>query len=222
MHAQRIEQKVSVVQIFRVVTEWSGFNGAPGYTNLFFRNVLPGGAPTGVDEQISALAATERVTNFFTSLVPQFPDDVTFTVQSVVDILEDTTGDLVESVNVDPIDPIRGTQPGAYSAATGAVCGWRTSTILRNRRISGRTFLVPLAGFSFSQNGRIATEDVNAIRAAAESLAIGGVNSTFGVWARPIVRTEKNPDADPRPGQWAECTGVSVTNLPAVLRSRRD
>jgi len=211
-----------MVSIFRVTTTWSGFNGAPGYTNHFFRNVLPGGAPTEVDDQISAAAGHDRVHAFFNTIKQNLPDDVKLTVEPNVDELEDTNGELLNSFALEPKAILTGAQAGAYSAATGAVVAFSTGTIHNKRRIRGRTFLIPLAGVAFGLSGRLQPAVVTLNTDAAKALAIGGLNSTFGIWARPVVATDRNPDVEPRAGKWGECTGVRSSDLPAVLRSRRD
>lgn len=203
------------MDIFRVVTEWSGFRGGPGYTNFFFRNLLPGGAPTTVDDRASAAGARERVAAFWTQLVPFIPNDVSFTVSTVVDVLEDTTGELQASYVMDSIPKVTGLSDDPYSGASGAVIGWQTGAIRRGRRIRGRTFIVPLAGDQYGPDGRLDPYIVRQLQQYGETLAIGGINSTFGVWARPSTSGSSD-------GQWAEASGVRVSDLPAILRSRRD
>jgi len=202
-----------VVAIARVRTEWTGFNGAPGYTNLFFRD-FGGAEDPDVTNAVATLAA-ERVVTFWNAIEQYFPNDVTLRVDNIVDVLEDSTGTLIESYSTPVNAPIAGTNAGSYSAASGGVIGWTTGSIRNGRRIRGRTFLVPLASLVMSTSGRIEPGVVNTIQTAASALADNTQTPDLGVWARPTASGASD-------GQWAVCSGARVTDLPAVLRSRRD
>lgn len=202
-----------MVAIARVRTEWTGFNGAPGYTNLFFRD-FGNQEPIDVDAAVAAAAAA-RVVTFWNTIEQYFPNDVTLRVDNVVDVLEDSTGELVDSFSTPVNAPILGTNTGSYSAATGGVIGWTTGSIRNGRRIRGRTFLVPLASLVMSTSGRIEPGVVSTIQTSASALADNTSTPDLGVWARPTASGASD-------GQWAVVTGARVTDLPAVLRSRRD
>lgn len=204
-----------MVTIARVRTTWSGFNGGPGYTNLFFRDFSDGGSGLSDITVAAATAASTRVRAFWAAISNYFPNDVRFQVDSVVDVLEDSNGILVDSLTVPPLEAIEGQQPGAYSAAAGAVITWNTPSIRAGRRIRGRTFLVPLAGVSFDNSGGVLPAAVADITAAATTLSDTGGVPDLGVWARPSAKGASD-------GQWAVVTGLRVPNKSAILRSRRD
>lgn len=204
-----------MVAIARVRTTWSGFNGGPGYTNLFFRD-FAGEDQGGSDITVAAAtAATTRVRAFWNSISNYFPNDVRFQVDSVVDVLEDSTGELIDSLTVPALTAIEGQQAGSYSAAAGAVVTWNTASIRNGRRIRGRTFLVPLAGVSFDNSGGVLPAAIADITAAAAALADTGSTPDLGVWARPSSATATD-------GRWAVVSGQRVPTKSAVLRSRRD
>jgi hypothetical protein len=204
-----------MVSMLRVVTRWSGFNGAPGFTNLFFRNIGGESGGGSLADAAAAEACHDKVHDFWTACRTFLPNDVTLNVDPTVDELNDTNGQLEDSYSVPPLAPIIGTQAGAFSAASGGVIGWTTGAIRNGRRIRGRTFLVPLAGISFGLDGRIDPGVVTSIQAAATAMAAPTAGSTLGVWARPTA-----PGATD--GVWAPVSGARTTNLPAILRSRRD
>lgn len=204
-----------MVSIFRVVTNWQGFQGAPGYTNLFFRNIISDGAPGSLDERGSALLAQDRVHDFFSSVAGVLPDEVRLKVETTVDVLEDSTGELTGSFNAENLPIISGVNDAGYSAASGAVISWQTATIRKGRRIRGRTFLVPLSGASFTGAGRIGPNSVENIQQAANALVNPAGLNTFGVWARPSAKGASD-------GVWAPARAARTSDLPAVLRSRRD
>lgn len=204
-----------MVNMLRVTTRWSGFNGGPGYTNLFFRDFGTGEGPGSDGDAAQALSAASRVREFFNSLAPIFPNEVTFNVLSDVDILEDTTGTLVDSIQIEAPAPVQGSNAASFSGPVGLVVNWKTSAIRNGRRIRGRTFLVPVASSLFGVTGGVIPADAAGVAAAAEILADRNATPDLGVWARPTSATAAD-------GQWAVCTGSNVPLLAAVLRSRRD
>lgn len=204
-----------MVSIARVRTTWTGFNGAPGYTNLFFRDF--GGEPVNGNDITAeaAAAAAGRVRSFFSELAPVFPNDVVLTVDSVVDIIESADGKLIDSYTIPAPAVVNGTQTGTFSSVTGAVVGWQTGAIRNSRRIRGRTFLVPAAGLAFNASGRLDPGTQAQIQTAANKLVATNLTPDLGVWARPTTKGATD-------GQWAVATGARVPDLPAILRSRRD
>lgn len=202
-----------MVAIARVRIVWSGFVGAPGYTNLFFRDFA---GPEDQDiTEAAAGQAVARVRTFLQAIAPNFPNDVTFNIDPAVDVLEDTSGELLTSFQTAATAPVPGTQVGTFSSASGAVISWRTSVIRKGRRIRGRTFLVPLAGICFNTSGRLDAGVQGQLQTAAQALAAQSGTPDLGVYARP-----SGPGAVD--GQWAVVTAATVPELPAVLRSRRD
>lgn len=201
--------------ILRVKANWTGFAGAPGYTVLHFRDFGTGeGGGTEVDAT-QAQQATTKVRTWFNSMAAFFPDDVTITMDPVVDAIEDTTGVLQDSFGVTPGALVKGTSTTSYAAPIGAVVNWRTSSIRNGRRIRGRSFLVPLISSAFDTTGRLSAASVNDLAAAAATLADSGTTPDLGVYARPSA-----PGA--ADGQWAVVTSSNVPALGAVLTSRRD
>lgn len=204
-----------MVNILRVRSVWSGFNGAPGYTNLFFRDfsATSEGDSTASDE--AASGAVDRVRGFWGAISAALPDDVTITPEQTVDLLDDTNGRLIDSFTSSSGGSVVGGSAGRYSSASGAVVTWRTGGIREGRRIRGRTFIVPLAGDSYTTSGRLDPAVRQIIQTAANNLASIAGTPDLGVYARP-----SGPNAVD--GQWSIVTGASVPDLPAILRSRRD
>lgn len=204
-----------MTQMLRVRSEWTGFNGAPGYTNLFFRD-FNGNGDAGTDFTVAdATGAVERVRNFFGSLAALFPDDVTITPDTNVDVLEDTTGELVDSLSSTSGGEVKGTDTGGYQAAGGAVISWRTSGIRAGRRVRGRTFLVPLAGSLFNTTGNLIPSIQQTIQTSANALLNPTGTPDLGIWARPTA-----PGATD--GAWFVARQASVPSRGSILRSRRD
>ena len=204
-----------MTEILRVKSEWTGFNGAPGYTNLFFRDFTsdgPGGETATVE---NASAAVDRVRGFFGALADLFPDDVTITPESAVDVLEAETGDLLDSLTATSGGSVRGTNTGGYMAAAGASISWRTAGIRNSRRILGRTFLVPLASANFNTTGSLIPAVQQTIQTAANALLNPAGTPDLGVWARPTTK-------DGNDGVWFVARQATVPSSGSILRSRRD
>lgn len=191
--------------IHRVTAIWSGFAGAPGYSNFFFTGDGSGGA---ADDSRS------RVTAFFNAVRSILPSDVTFTVQREVAVVDENNGMVQEFLQVgEPgSGTSSGTGSGGYSAASGAVVTWNTAGVRNGRRVRGRTFVVPLVGIAYQSDGTLTTQALTALNAGADAIVGAGFDSGFGVWSRP-----RNGS-----GLFFEATGHRIVDKVAVLRSRRD
>ena len=101
---------------------------------------------------------------------------------------------------------IPGTVSGGYSAPCGAVVNWLTGFYAGGRQLKGKTFLVPLSGQAYQEDGSLKETYRSALQDATESLIS---NSSFGIYA-PTTRS------------FAEVSSAVVSDAVAVLRSRRD
>lgn len=191
--------------IHRVTVLWTGFQGAPGYSNFFFTGDGSGGA---------AADSRTRVSDFFNELATLLPSDVEYVTEGEVATLDEQTGSVTGYIMVNP-DPSPGSggSGGGYSAASGAVVTWNTNGVRNGRRVRGRTFLVPLGGGAYQSDGTLETSTIAQIQGAADELVGTGFDSGFGVWARPGASGD---------GGFYEVTGFRVPDMSAVLRSRRD
>lgn len=201
-----------MAEILRVVTEWRGFSGAPGFTNFFFAR--DGG--TGTYTATDATAAVARTRSFWTTVNTRLPAGVTVTVSPTVDVLFDSNGQLQDSLTDPTItQPVQGTAAGAVAGPAGAVVTWKTATIRNGRRIRGRTFLVPLATSSYEVDGTLIAAAVSDFQTAATNLMASNTGPQLLIWGRP---TKLLPDS----GVSGRVTGFSVPDKVAVLTSRRD
>nr|CRY96518.1 hypothetical protein [uncultured prokaryote] len=193
------------MDIARVTAVWTGFNGAPGYSNFFF---AVGGGVVSDRQQVA-----DRVAGAFNSARTALASSVEINIQSEVAILSSETGVIQSFDAITPPAPVSGNGPGAYSGPTGACVNWRTSDVRNGRRIRGRTFLVPLSGSAYDTTGTLATSTLTSVRAFADAITGTDFDSEFGVWARPINGSG---------GVFASVDSYSVPDKAAVLRSRRD
>lgn len=203
------------MDICRITAVWSGFIGAPGYSVFHF--TTDGGFWDGGLIGDSAQAAAERaaadVGTAFGQLSSWLPPVVQIRTQPEAEIINSDTGEIVGFTEV-PTYSTDGEGPGnGYSAASGAVVNWRTNDYRFGRRIRGRTFVVPLSGAAYEDDGTLVQGARDKLLDFADRIVDGGAAAEFGVWSRPRGGTG---------GVFATATGYSVPDMAAVLRSRRD
>ena len=201
--------------ILRVKARWTGFSGAPGYSVFHFADFTAPDA-TG-PEQAEAQSAADRVAAFYEAITQFLPNPLRITVEPDLEVIESTTGELQELIGITAPATVQGSAVNTvpWAGPVGAVVNWRTSLVHRGRRIRGRTFLVPLLSSAFEMDGTLTPTARDTIQARATTLAATTEAPDLGVWARPSAVGAAD-------GQWAAVTGVTVPDLAAVLRSRRD
>lgn len=184
------------------VFQWTGFQGAPGYS-IFY--ALP-----------SAGVAAD-IKTFFTAISSWLPTTVTISCPTEGDTLEEATGILTGSWSGGPGGTVIGGATGTHAGPAGAAVTWDTSGIAtgaggKARRVRGRTFLVPLATTAYESDGTLVLAARNAIQGAADAL-VSDAAGNLVVWHRPIGGAG---------GSAHPVTGARVADKVAVLRSRRD
>jgi len=194
--------------IGRVQTVFTGWDGAPGLQTSFY-HLDTTWQWAGYHQNV-----TDGVEAAYTAAAGLFPDGMTFTVNPIIDIFEDTTGEMLESFEgtSDPVSGMGGADWGP--TATGLCVTWRTGGIVNNKRVRGRSFLVPVAATKIQSDG---TPTMQALTEAGQwaSTMEGGL-SPYGdlvVWHRPI---------NDLGGSSHIVTSHTITDQFAVLRSRRD
>lgn len=190
----------------QVSAVWTGFSGAPGYTNFHF---------SGEVDETTVEGPITKVRQFFQEVMPQIPPNVQITVESEVTILDESTGALIGYVtNPNGSFSYDGTAAEtSYSAASGAVINWNTDTVNRGRRVRGRTFLVPLSNKAYEDDGSLNLAALTGLNAGADSIRDPQSGDVFCVWSRP-----RNGAG----GTLAPVTSHRASDMAAVLRSRRD
>jgi hypothetical protein len=201
-----------MAHILRVKAQWSGFQGAPGLSVFHFGAFDVGAGWVPADSQ----SAADRLRTFFNSCGTSLPPGASVTVLGEVEVLEDTTGDLVEIHGITAPTPVPGNGGATgYASAVGAVINWKTNQVRKGRRIRGRTFMVPLAGDQYEGNGTLKSTAISTINTAATTLRTSTGKATLGVYGRPTGK-------DATDGIFALASANSVPDMGAVLRSRRD
>lgn len=197
--------------MLRVKLRWTGLPGGLGYSVFHFRD-FTGGTPTPADGD----SAKARVNDYAFTIKGLIPPSVTLQVDSEAELIEDTNGKLVDVYggSAPPTNGGSGSGTQGYSAPAGAVISWSTAGIRNGRRIRGRTFVVPLAGDAYENNGTLAPSALMVLGLAADTLRNPSGTPDLGVYARPTA-----PGAND--GEWSVVTGHRIPDMAAVLRSRR-
>lgn len=197
------------MDIFRITARWTGFTGAPGYSTFFFSSGFFDGGLLGDEAQILA----ERVTTALDSLSSLLPNSVSIRVEPEVQVLDSDTGIASGFHSIDQPAAITGNSDGGYPGPAGGVVTWRTNDLRNGRRIRGRTFVVPLAGNRFEDDGTLLSQTITGLNNFAEELRGGVGDGDLGVWSRPVNGSG---------GVFATVVSHTIPDMVAVLRSRRD
>lgn len=192
-----------------MTARWTGFTGAPGYSNFYFGSGFLDGGLLGDEAQ----ALADRVGDAFNALSDIIPPQVDIRVEPEVPLIDSATGTALDFNTIEPPDYDSGPGVQDYAGPSGAVVTWRTGDLRNGRRIRGRTFLVPLASQAYESDGTLTNATMSAIRNFGDTMIGGSLEGDLGVWSRPV-----NGEG----GVFASVTGFTVPDLVAVLRSRRD
>lgn len=203
-------KELGMASLAKITVNWTGWAGAPGYTNLYFRNATPGIIDqTVVDD---AIAKVEAWKNDFDQ---DLPNTITVTTDPSVEEINDATGALVGFWTGSPAAGTTGASSGVYSNATGFCISWSTNTIRNQRRMRGRTFVVPIGSSGLDTAGTLASTRLAAWKTAASAMRAATGASRLVVWGRPTA-----PGASD--GASAEVTSSNIVDKTAILTSRRD
>lgn len=197
--------------IIRVRTEWSGLVEGGGLSTHYFTQV---GTTTAEDLQ-------DVVQTFWSTCAPQITNECQFRVLGEMDVIDETTGELVETMSTIDGATTSGTSTeDNQPPATQTLLRLRTGAVVAGRRLQGRLFI---PGPPRNGTGDT-TVPTTASRAAYQNAAAALITATTGigpwvVWSRPVA---DNPTVPDRPGSTAAVINGSVWDKYAVLRSRRD
>ncbi len=204
--------------LYRIRTLWTGFAGAPGYTNMYFGTTDP--------LQAGAQEAGQACATFWNAIKGFMPDDVSLTLDTAVALIEDVTGQQTGELALTGLTASNvGTSTGGFFGPTGACVSWGTGTFLYGRRVKGRTYLVPLAASASNTTGGLDTTARTTIQTAASTLVSGPGQLVVYTRPREAKSAEESPTGKAitaRPGSSSLVTSAVVRDRAAVLRSRRD
>lgn len=200
----------------RVSVVYTGFAGAPGYSNFYFRRRTGGGWEDYIGQVIS------RCNDFYEALESIISDAGHWEVQPSVDIINDFTGEL-EATHIGTALEGDGTGYAAWAPLASGLCiQWLTDGIRNGRHVRGRTFVVPVAADQIAADGGPVGGALTACGNAADALTGSGAEAVVPViWSRPKYTNATPPVLDVN-GTYSNITGNYTKDEFAVLRSRRN
>lgn len=196
------------MSILRVRTELTGFIGSPGLMTQYFSRAV------GINDSTAAQQAVDRVRDAMLTSPGAFPSALQWRVQGQVDLLEETTGQLVNSFNVTERSGV-GTYAGGFGPGPAGACvRWVTDEFKNGRRVIGKTFIVPGPTNAYETNGTLTSTFIGLMQAWGDAMNnAGAIDLVFVVWSRPTPGAAN--------GTKHGVVGNVVQDKAAVLRSRR-
>jgi hypothetical protein len=193
--------------MFEYRPEWTTSSGGVGYSVLHASVVA------------SSQGWVDAVRTMFNAVAGQLPNDVSISFPGEYLERDTETGTLLGSTAVTPPASVTGSSAGVYAAPAGARIRWNTGAIVAGRRVSGSTFLVPLATTAYQTDGTILAAVITTLQNAAQAY-LDDVDMVPAVWSRPTFTGD--PPVLDRGGSIHAVQGVAIPDRVAVLRSRRD
>lgn len=191
--------------------QWNTESGGLGYSVLHAADAMSGAAVQAWVDDVR-----ELFSQAFSTIVPS---GITVTFPGEAVRVDTQTGQLFEVEAVTAPAAVAGVAAGAYSAPTGGRIRWNTSGIVGGRRVAGTTFIVPIGGGGFQDDGTLAASTITQFQAAAAGY-ISAMAGQAVVWSRPW--TDPSGTEPTRWGTEHVIVSATVPDRAAVLRSRRD
>ena len=185
--------------IARISVAWQSWPGSPGVSQMYCLNP-------------PAQGNVDSVRTFFNALATLLPSGLIINVPSSGDVISESTGQITSAWSVGSTPAtVTGSGAGAYAGNAGGVVHWLTNGIVANRRVRGRTFIVPIIGSVYDTAGSLSTATLATMTAAASAYVTAQAGVAV-VWARP------------RPGVAGSAHSITSSRVPDLavsLRSRR-
>lgn len=198
-----------MTSISRIRVQITGAQGLPG-VSTFYALDGPSGAAS--------------VQAFYSAIINRFARNVSYKVEENGDIINDTDGELTGSWTTTTLAGGTSAATDSYAAGVGACVTWLTTVILSGHRVKGRTFIVPMGGGQYQNDGTLDNSVLTSLQGSAESLATD-VAGNLVVWHRPRLAKPADgsrPAVTARVGAHAPIEHAVVHDKIAVLTSRRD
>ena len=192
--------------MYRVRTVWNLFSGGVGLSTHYFVSTSATFA--------GAQAVVDRVRDFWAALKPSILSNGTYVVQAQVDVLDYTSGALINGFTVTQRADGGSASGVNLPPATQALIRWDTGQIINGHRFRGRTYVPNLpTGVS---NGNTSGTLLTNVPSAVTAINLAATDS-FVIWHRPI-----HPGPTGSGGLIRGVTAGTLQQKFAVLRGRRD
>jgi hypothetical protein len=191
----------------KIVCTWSGnMPGLPGYSTFY---TSPSQGP----------ACQPKLITFWQSMASYLPAGFNITIPNSGVTLNDLDGEPITNWSGGTVSTIPSTGLSSFSSVSGAQIKWLTGQYRRGKRVTGRTFIVPIYMSAYATGGVLAANVVAGIKTAAQTLT--STPGQFVVWHRPKV-DDSIPPITLFSGEQIPVTGVDVPTKVTYLRTRRD
>lgn len=194
--------------IGRVHVVFAGFGGAPGMATHYFRL---GGQWNWNGYKQECL---DDVKGAYDNLQSLWPTTFTYTVLSEIDLINEETGQIEQTLTGQQLAGAGTTDAGLGPLAAGLCVTWRTEGVVNGKHVRGRTFIVPVVVGAAGGDGT----PTSAALAAADAYAVD-LEGAFSPWGNPVIWSR--PTAS-RAGTAWDIYMHTLSDKFAVLRSRRD
>jgi len=205
--------------MYRVRAASNGWPGAPGLNTFYFE------ADDATGTEAAANLCVTRVRDAFIPILPGQPTSWTLQVSPVVDVIQDTDGELQNSIVLSGTPAaLVGTAENLYApTSVMLLLKARTNTFHDGSRIAGRSYIGPSGPHSDPNGSPVAGALARVVTMGEELQDLGLLGGPrWVVWRRPrAARTLPTPLAA-RAGTSARVVSFEVPDKFAVLRSRRD
>lgn len=189
-----------MADILRMRVAWTGTPVPGGGVSTFY--ALP---------TTTVSAWQTAVKTFFSSCSNFIANGITWTIPANGDTIDDTTGHLTGAWTNGTDQTTTSGTSGSFAAGVGMLVRWKTGSIYHNRRIQGRTFLLPVASNLYEADGTILNSQITLAQNAANAY-VATPNIFPVVWSRPGKKG---------PGSSFGINSAQAMDKVAVLRSRR-
>lgn len=211
-----------MADLMRVRTVFAYGAGSPGLMTQYFGNELR--SYNDADAQV----AVDRVRDALNTLPVLWPTSFSWLIQGGVDVLNDETGEVTSHHGVTDRTGVGTHTGGLGPLPVGVLLRSLTSTYIGGHRLSGRTFLAPVAS-QYTSTPTVQADITAGVIGIGDALLAAGLTLIFPyVWSRPRPATAVGPHRpagaarSPRAGSSARVTSYTSPPEFVVLRSRRD
>jgi hypothetical protein len=161
----------------------------------------------------TATAFPGSVQALFNSVKAYLPDDVNITIPNTGDSINSGDGTLAGIWTDTGGAVVSGTSASAFAIGAGGRIQWLTAGIRGDRRVTGTTFLVPLASSAFDTTGIIPSTPLGVFQTAASAL-VTAQSGHFVIWGKPHSKAAND-------GVYNVVVSGLARSTPTGLRTRR-
>lgn len=194
--------------MYRYEVEWLVPGGGVGLSRFH--------AQPAAATQANRQAWVDGIRTFFNAIASQLPPAVSLSFASEITDMNAVDASVAGFFAVTaPASVVGSSTSSEFAAAAGAMVRWNTDAVSQNRRVRGRTFLVPVTRGAYDAQGTIQAGSITQIQTAASAY----VAATQSGAVIPHVFSPPKPG---RAGFVSAIVSASVPDKAVILRSRRD